>query len=256
MTVIKSFLTAAAATLAFAAHAAAPEAPQTSGTVVLVQATGEVVRANDQAVVTMAIEEQDKDKALAASRVNQKMRQGMDILRKEDPAASLKTHSYYTYAVYAEERPQPKGQPAQPRVRTGWRVGQSVQITTTSLERLPKTVAAAQSVLTLNNLQFGLSPQTTLRLEEQRIAATYRNLTDRVNFLARAMGRNAADAVVDSIDLDGAGNAMPSPPMYADAPALMLRSAKMSEQAEVAEPSFEPGETTVRMGIVAKLHFK
>ncbi|MBX9912398.1 MAG: hypothetical protein K2Y25_00730, partial [Pseudomonadaceae bacterium] len=48
---------------------------------------------------------------------------------------------------------------------------QSVQITTASLERLPKTVAAAQSVLTLNNLQFGLSPQTSVRLEEQRIAA-------------------------------------------------------------------------------------
>ncbi len=37
--------------------------------------------ANDEAVLTLMVEEQDKDKAAAASRVNQKMKQGIDIVR-------------------------------------------------------------------------------------------------------------------------------------------------------------------------------
>jgi uncharacterized protein YggE len=80
----------------------------------------------------------------------------------------LKTQGYYTYPVYAEERPLPNGQPARQRV-TGWRVGQYVQMTTTSLDKLPKTVAAAQKVLALNNLQFGLTPETTRKLDEARL---------------------------------------------------------------------------------------
>jgi uncharacterized protein YggE len=81
-----------------------------------------VQHANDQVVATLAIEEQDKDKAVAASRVNTKMRQGLEILKKEDPVAMLKTQGYYTYPVYAEERPLPNGQPARQRAITGWRV--------------------------------------------------------------------------------------------------------------------------------------
>jgi predicted secreted protein len=49
------------------------------------------------------VEEQDKDKAAAASRVNQKMKQGTDIVRKEDGKATLKTMGYYTYPVYPED---------------------------------------------------------------------------------------------------------------------------------------------------------
>jgi uncharacterized protein YggE len=150
-TALKSLVTATAATLAFSAYAAGADAVQTTGTLVVVPASGEVQHANDQVVATLAIEEQDKDKAVAASRVNTKMRQGLEILKKEDPVAMLKTQGYYTYPVYAEERPLPNGQPARQRAITGWRVGQYVQMTTTSLDKLPKTVAAAQKVLALNH---------------------------------------------------------------------------------------------------------
>ena len=78
-------------------------------TLVIVPAFGEVTHPNDQATATFLVEEQDKDKAVAASRVNQKMTQGLDILRKQDPQATLKTQGYYTYPVYAEARPMPNG---------------------------------------------------------------------------------------------------------------------------------------------------
>jgi uncharacterized protein YggE len=256
MTVMKNIAAAAAVSLALAAHAApAADTVPTTGTLVIVPAFGEVTRANDQAIATLAIEEQDKDKAAAASRVNLKMKQGQDIVKKADPQAKLKTQGYYTYPVYPEDRPMPNGQLPKPRVPTAWRVGQYLQVTTTDLVNLPKTMAAAQKVLTLNGLQFGLTPETTKQLDDQRIAATYKNLNERISSIANAMGRKVGDAVVDTIDFEGSGNYAQRESVAAPAP-MMMRMAKNMDSAEVSEPSFEPGETTLQMQLVGKVRFK
>jgi uncharacterized protein YggE len=83
MTIMKNFAAVAAITIALAAHAAPTDSVPTAGTLVVVPAFGEVKHANDQVVVTLAIEEQDKDKAAAASRVNTKMKQGLEIVKKK-----------------------------------------------------------------------------------------------------------------------------------------------------------------------------
>ncbi len=232
------------------------ESLPTAGTLVVVPAYGEVRQANDQAVATLAIEEQDKDKAAAAARVNQKMNKGIELVKKADPQAVLKTEGYYTYPVYPEERPLPNGNLPKVRVPTAWRVGQYLQVKTTNLAALPKTVAAAQAILALNGLQFGLSPEATKKLDEQRIAATYQNLNERMAAIAAAMGRKLSDAVLDTVDFEGSGNYAGGNDAGA-APPMMARSAMMkSAQTEVPEPSFEPGETTLQMRLVGKLRFK
>jgi uncharacterized protein YggE len=252
MTVMKNLAAAAAVSFALAAHAAPGDSLPTTGTLVVVPAYGEVKHANDQVIATLAIEEQDKDKAAAASRVNQKMKQGLDIVKAADPQAKLKTQGYYTYPVYPEDRPLPNGQMPKQRVPTAWRVGQYLEVTTTNLDKLPKTVAAAQKVLTLNGLQFGLTPETTKKLDDERIAATYKNLNERINSIANAMGRKVGDAVLDTVDFEGSGNYVRE---QAQAAPMMMR-AKMADSAEVAEPSFEPGETTLQMQLVGKVRFK
>ncbi|MFC0135426.1 SIMPL domain-containing protein [Massilia eurypsychrophila] len=221
-------------------------------TLVIVPAFGEVTHPNDQATATFLVEEQDKDKAAAASRVNQKMKQGLDILRKEDPQAVLKTQGYYTYPIYPEQRPLPNGTMPKP-VATGWRVGNYVEMKTTSLAGLAKTTAAAQKVLGLNNLSFGLTPATLKKLDDQRIGATYRNLTERIASIAKAMGRNTTDAVLDTVDFEGSGN-YAAQGEAAAAPMAMSRMAK--DSGEVSEPTFEPGETTLQMRLVGKVKFK
>lgn len=231
------------------ASAQSTQSFQTSGTLVIVPASGEVRRANDQATLTLAVEEQDRDKAAAASRVNLKMKQGVDIVKRQDPAASLQTRGYYTYPVY------PEGQPRQPGVRppqpVGWRVGQYLDVTTTSLATLPATVAAVQQLLTLNGLRFSLSAASAKKLDEERIAATYLDLGERIAAISRAMGRNPADAVLDTLDFEGSGN-------YAqhDAAPKMMRAAGVQESQVVEEPSFEPGETTLQMRAVGKVRFR
>lgn len=236
------------ATASLAAHA---QAAQTTGTQVVVPATGEITVPNDQARATLVIEEQDKDKAAAASRVNQKMKQGIDIVKRQDPQAQLKTRGYFTYAIYADEPPR-AGNVNKPRPIVGWRVGQYLEVTTTNLAGLPKTVAAAQGVLALNGLEFGLTPASSKKLDDALIDATYKNLNERIASIARAMARTPADAVVETVDFEGSGNYV----SHDAAPKAMMMRASAPTQDAVAEPSFEAGESTISMRLVGKVRFK
>lgn len=243
------FLAVAVFCAAFHGAMAQGAAVQTSGTVVVVPAYGEVKHLNDQAFATFMIEEQDKDKSAAASRVNLKMKQGVDILHKEDPQAVLRTRGYYSYPIYADDvTPRQAGKQRQ---AIGWRVGHYLDLTTDNLDALPRTVAAAQRVLALSSLHFGLSEATARKLEEQRIAAAYRNLLDKIQSIARAMGRNPADAVLDTLDFEGSGN-------YAGQEMQAAPKAMRAAMAEpqVEEPSFEPGETTLATRVVGRVRFK
>lgn len=246
----------AAASLVLANHALAQPTLPSGGTLVIVPAYGEVTQANDQAIASFMIEEQDKDKAAAASRVNRKMKEGTAIVRREDPQATLKTLGYYTYPVYPDERPLPNAHGAsKPRVPAGWRVGQYLEVKTTSLAGLPKLAASVQTVLGLNNLQFGLSPAATKMLDDKRIAATYQNLNERIASVAAAMGRKVSDATLETVDFEGSGQYAGQGADAAAAP-VMMRSAAKRESAEMAEPSFEPGETTLQMRLVGKVKFR
>lgn len=248
------------ASLMMATHVQAQNAPatmpSTSGTMVIVPATGEVRAANDQAVVTFIVEEHDKDKQAAAARVNRKMKEGTEIVRRADPKAELKTLGYFTYPVYPEPpvEPLPAGRAPIKQVPIGWRVGQYLEVKTTDLAGLPKTAAAAQKVLSINNISFGLSPALEQRLDDQRIAETYRKLNERIVSIARAMGRQPGDAVLDTVDFEGSGNYV-NEAAPAAAPMMMSR-AKRDMGNEMPEPSFEPGETTLQMRLVGKVKFK
>lgn len=220
------------------------------GTLVSVQALGEVTADNDEARASFLIEEQDKDKGAAASRVNQKMRLGMDILKKEDPQAVLISRSYYTYPIYTEEHTQSTNV-SRKRLLTGWRVGQILELKTGNLQKLPATVAAAQNILALSGMIFGLSNATNKRLDAGRIEAAYLHLMERVRVIAKAMGRHDGDAVIESIDFDGSEN-IGRP--YMGATTMMAKSARIDEP--VAEVSFEPGVSTLTMRVAARVRFK
>jgi len=249
---------AAALGLALNAHAQTSTTPAfgTGGTLVVVPAFGEVRHANDEATVIFSVEEQDKDRAAATARVNQKMKQGTDIVRRADPSAELKTVNYYSYPVYPEvadtPRPLANGMGTVRRIPIGWRVGQSLEAKTRNLAQLPKTAAAAQSVLGIASIDYHLSPTLTRKLDDERIAATYRNLNERIASIARAMGRKLDDAVIDTIDFENSGNYAGE---RAAAPMAMMR-AKQADADAMPEPSFEPGETTLQMQLVGKVKFR
>ena len=165
----------------FASHAVAQ---QTKNSLIVITGNGEVTAKNDQAKVTFFVEERDKDKGLAASRVNKKMNEGIEILKKSDPEAKLETHRYSTEAVYAKQTPTDKTQKI-----IGWEVRQYVELTTNNLEKLPKTVASVQNILALENLNFGLSDPLKQKLDAERLENAYKNMQGRLLVIAKAMGK-------------------------------------------------------------------
>jgi uncharacterized protein len=243
------------ATLVLSASVQAQVQATTSGTLVVVPAYGEVTHANDEATLTLSVEEYDKDKTAAAARVNRKMAQGVEIVKREDPRAQLKTRGYYTVPVFDETPPRPLTPVPPRRVPIAWRVGQYLEVKTGNLEHLPRTAAAAQKVLSISSLQFGLAPQTTRQLDEQRIVATWRNLNERIASIATAMGRKPSEAVIDTVDFEGSGRyAGQGNEAYTVNRAMVAGAKRMAE--EIPEPSFEPGETTLEMRLVGKVKFK
>jgi uncharacterized protein YggE len=233
--------------------AASPAAlVQTAGAVIVIPASAELRRPNDEAHLSFTAEEQDKDRAQASSRLNAKMRRGLEILRQQDPSAVLQTRGYYTYPVYPENpTPVPRSS-AQARTVIGWRVGQAVDFTTRKLDSLPQTVAAAQQVLSLNGLNFTLSTQAMKKADEERIGLALANLNERVGYVARSMGKSPADAIVDTIDFEGSGAFAPN---ETASPKMMMRAAAAPE-ASVAEPSFEPGESALSIRLVGRVRFR
>jgi len=230
----------------------------TGGTLVVIPAFGEVKHANDEATVTFTVEEQDKDRAAATARVNQKMKQGTDLVRRADPSAELKTVNYYTYPVYPEvpaNPPRPLAGQAARQIPIGWRVGQNLEVRTRNLAQLPQTAAAAQKVLGINGIDYHLSPELTKKLDDERIAATYRNLNERIASIARAMGRNLNDAVIDTIDFEGSGNYAGENAPHAQK-VMAVGSRRFAADDAMPEPSFEPGETTLQMRLVGKVKFR
>lgn len=221
----------------------APVAAKANGTALVIPAFGEVRLANDEAKLTFIVEEQDKDQAAAASRVNRRMKEGIELMKRLDPQATLATRNYYTYPVYSEESSR-AGKVRQP---VAWRAGQTLEVTTLNLSSLPQTVASAQEKLALQGLHFGLSDASRRKLDRQVMESAYRHLQERIESVALIMGRKPAEAQLEQVDFGGGEIVRP----YA---ARMEMAMKDSGPA-VETPQFEPGETPVQMQIVARVRF-
>jgi predicted secreted protein len=219
-------------------------AANASGTVLIVPASGEVKMANDEAYLTFVVEEQDKDQVAASSRVNRRMKEGIELIQRLDPQASVATGGYFTYPVYAEDngRSSKAGQPV------AWRVGQSLTVTTKNLGSLPQTVARAQEKLALQSLHFGLSEAARRKLDHQVMEDAYRRLHQRIESMAGIMGRKASSAHLEQVDL--AGGEMVRP--YA---ANRMEMSVKDSSSSVEAPRFAPGETPVQMNITARVRF-
>lgn len=226
------------------AQVAMAETLPTENSLVTVTAVGSVTAPNDEARLVFGYEEQGKDKAALASSVNLRLKQGIAALKKADPNARLSMDSYRTYAVYDEAAARAQKRDAQ---QIGWRVSQQVRMVTGDFAVLPTTVAAAQKVLALRSVDFGLSEETSRKLEQRRVEAAYRSLEEQVGFIAGAMRRPVADAKLESLDFGAAS---------VDRIHVTGSKLRREDMGEVEEPSLQPGETKLELRATAKIRFK
>jgi len=156
----------------------------------------------------------------------------------------LSLDSYRTFAVYDEAAARIQKRDAQ---QVGWRVSQQVRLVTGDFAALPAAVAAAQKVLALKGVSFGLSEETTRRLEQRRVEAAYRSLEEQVGFIASAMRRPVSDAKLESLDFGDQQF------QRVEVTGSRLRR---EDTGEVEEPSLQPGETKLELRATAKVRFK
>ena len=126
----------------------------------------------------------------------------------------------------------------------GWRVRQSVNLRTTELATLPKTVAAAQQQLALGGIGFRLSRAERDRVDIELIRRAYANLSARIAAAAQAMGVPPARVRIEEIHFGARGDGPPIVPM--------ARAMAMTAES-VAEPSFDAGQSTQRLDVTAKV---
>ena len=239
----------------FCALTASANAQQMSvGSQVLVSGRADIKVVTDQAVISFYAEEVDKDKTLAASRVNQKMKAGIEFIKREYKEIELSTRNYHSSQVYEEvSGKNANGMPTVKQQANGWRVGQYLDLKTRDLKNLPAMVAYLQKTLALNNVRFELSDEVNKRVEAERIIAGYKNLNERIAMIAQAMGRQVSDFMIDSIDFEG--GEIDRSDNRASGGFVTVSGSNVRGDKNV-EPDFEPGMSAISIRVDAKLRVK
>lgn len=215
-----------------------PAAPaRFEGTLVTISTAAEVEASNDEALASFYLEVQEADLARAQSQLNQRVAEGVATLKRADPKAQVETAGYGSYPIYAA---------GGGRKIVGWRVRQSVNLRTTELATLPKTVAAGQQQLALGGIGFRLSRAAREKLEAELIQRALANLNARVAAAAQAMGAPPARVRIEEVNFGARGDGPPIVPM--------ARAMAMTAES-VAEPSFDAGQSTQRLDVTAKVRF-
>lgn len=211
-----------------------PFAPPGEGTVLLITGAAELEVPNDEAVATFFYEAQDADLTKAQGRVNQRVGDGTAALKRADPKAQIETSGYSSYPVYADNAA---------RSSVGWRVRQGVTLRTSDLAALPRTVAAAQSLLALGGIDFRLSRAARERVDAQLIGLATANLNARLASAATALGSSPARVRIEEVNFGGREGG-PQP--------MMMRQAPMMAEAGAPPPAFESGRSTERLTVSGK----
>jgi predicted secreted protein len=221
------------AALAAGSAALAQGGVSATGTLIVMNAGAEVEVPNDEAVASFFFEAQDADLARAQAQVNQCVAEGTAALKRADPRAQLETTGYGSYPVYAQNN----------RTQVGWRVRQGVSLRTADLAALPKTVAAAQPLLSLAGIDFRLSRAARERVEAELIQQAIGNLNARVAAAAQALGVPRERVRLEEVNFVGRdGGPVP----------VMARMAAAPMADGVPAPSFESGRTVERVFVTGR----
>jgi predicted secreted protein len=230
-------LLAALVLAAGAAHAQPPAPPRFEGTLLVMSGAAEVEVPNDEAALTFYLELQDADLARAQSQVNQRVAAGVAALKAADPGAIVQTSGYGSYPVY---------QPGAARKIVGWRARQSVNLKTTDLSALPKTIAAGQQQLALGGIEFRLSRAARERVEAELIERALANLNARVAAVARSLNVPPGRHRIEELDFGTPTGVRPP----------MIAMARMAGAADaVAEPQLDAGQSTQQVTVSAQVRF-
>jgi predicted secreted protein len=187
---------------------------------------------NDRVETVLFAEREGNDPKRLADAVNHEMDWALQQL-KGASGIQASTPAYHTFPIYQQGR------------ITGWRVRQTLRLTSSDSTAMSAMLGKLQARLKLQAVGFVLSPEQRRKVEERLTREALTRFSERAAMIAKQLGRNGYRLV--SMKVNGSGSIPPRPQMAV---------AAMRSDAMVAAPRLEGGRSEVRVTVSGTIQLK
>jgi predicted secreted protein len=196
------------------------------------QAQSEREIPNDQLTVILAVEEEGKEAAKIANKINQDMKWALNKIKPNEKVES-RTLSYNTHPVYDK------------RTVVAWRATQQLELKSTDITSLSELVGDLQERLQVKNMSFSPTKETRKRYEDELIDEAMVEFKQRVELLKKHMDNKNVRIV--NLHINTGGGHYPQP-VYAEARGGMSMSLKSA-------PAVEAGTSKISVTVSGSVQF-
>jgi predicted secreted protein len=194
------------------------------------QAQAEREIPNDQLIVMLAVEEEGKEAAKIANKINQDMDWALKIVGKKSEVDS-RTQAYNTYPIYDK------------RTVIGWRAIQQLELKSTNITELSELVGKLQSRLQVKNMRFSPTPETRVQYENELIEEAMIAFKQRVDIVKKHMDDKNVRIVNMHVNTGGGHNR----PIYAESRMMAMDSK--------SAPAVEAGTSQITVTVSGSVQF-
>lgn len=189
---------------------------------------------NDLMIATLVVQQEDKDPAVLADKVNSTMAWAVDLLRPFE-TLSIKTRDYQTY---------PRYDTSQVRRLIGWRATQTLQLETEDFGAAGQAIQQLQEKLQVQGIRLMTKDSTREKASDKLIDEALNAFKDRAELVQKNLG-SSGYRILDVNIQTGQSNA----PMF-NARAEM---ADVMRSSVAAEPVVEPGSSRVTVQVFGRV---
>ena len=187
---------------------------------------------NDQLTVLLAVEEEGKEAAKIANKINKDMEWALNIAGKHNDIES-RTLSYNTHPIYDK------------RTVIGWRAIQQLELKSTNITELSELVGELQDRLQVKNMKFNPTRETRERYENELIEEAMLAFKQRVEIVKKHMDEKNVRIVNLHVNTSGGR----PQPIYAESRMMAMDS--MSKSA----PAVEAGTSKITVTVSGSVQF-
>lgn len=194
------------------------------------QAQAEREIPNDQLTVMLAVEEEGKEAAKIANKINQDMDWALKIVGKKSEVDS-RTQAYNTYPIYDK------------RTVIGWRAIQQLELKSTNTTELSELVGKLQSRLQVKSMRFSPTRETRVQYENELIEEAMIAFKQRVDIIKKHMDDKNVRIVNMHVNTGGSHDR----PIYAETRMMAMDSK--------SAPAVEAGTSKITVIVSGSVQF-
>lgn len=190
------------------------------------QAAASETVANDRMKAVLAVQDEDDDAAQLADRINKTMAWAL-AQSKGQKGIDVRSGGYSTHPVYNNKN-----------ALTGWRASQELILEGGDFGQISKLIGVLQQRMQLTTVSFSVAPETRTAVERKLIDKALDGFKQRAEQVRKNIGTPGYRIVELNINTED----MPVQP-------YPVMRAEVASMKDVAAPSFEGGNSDVRVSV-------